>query len=550
MRTAALLVLALLVAGCVERPESPTAPSSPAQYTGAPVAEHLDFAADDGVALDIWVFRPDTSATSEKVPVVINYSPYWSNLEKPAADGGDLFSSYLIERYVPRGYAIALVSVRGTGLSEGCFSIGGPREVQDADEVATFLAEQPWSNGNVGATAKSYDGTSAQYLLATGNPHLRTIVPVSPISDWYRYTFYGGVAYSGSEQFNTQYAQLVSLQQSQDPQDGTYQRTPTRFCDESLDVQLSQYRTDVTGDYTDYWAERNYTAMLPATLNASVFYVHGLSDWNVKPDHMRDWIDALHERNVTLKMWLGQWHHEYPHRGDWNDTLLAWFDSELKGIDNGITSRPLVQVQDSEGIWRDEDAWPPARALATAYFPSSDGALAPEPGSGSSMYADGANGALAQLPFAGTVAFESAPLDRDVRITGIPVLTATVSATGPRATLAAALLVDGAVVDQGFLDLAHRNGLQASEPMLPGTSYQVTVPFYPQDIVVHKGSTITLVLGSAAPPNAIVNITSASAGGLVTLTHGEGTVLTLPIVEGEDVRIEATQPEDLGCWTC
>jgi X-Pro dipeptidyl-peptidase len=501
------------------------------------------------VTLDIWIFRPDVGDTGEKVPIIVNYSPYWSNLAPPTSTGGDAYSLYLIDHFVPRGYAVALVSVRGTGLSEGCFTIGGPQEVDDVDKIATFLGELPWSNGDLAAVAKSYDGTVAQMLLTVENPHVKTIVPVSPISEWYKYNHFGGVTYSGSEGFNTIYEGTVSLQQTDDPSSGTYEKTPTRICEESADVQTSQYQSVVTGDYSPYWQERNYTAKLPDTVSASVFYVHGLADWNVKPDHMVPWIDELHARNVTIKMWLGQWGHDYPHRDDWNETLLAWFDSELKGIDTGIRSQPLVQVQDNEGTWRDENDWPPTRATPTAYYPTSDGALGGTPGTGTAMYGDAPEGILGVSPAAGSVVFESAPFEQEMRIAGTPFLTTTVSATSARATLAAALLVDGKVVDQGFLDLVHRDGLETSVPMVPGESYQVLVHFYPQDIVVPKGGVLSLYISSGTPKDAPVAITTLGAGGAVTLAL-DTTTLMLPMIRGGDVRIEAVQPEDLGCWTC
>lgn len=553
MRALAAAVLAIALSGCIATPPPPPATGpvgegglSQVLFDGV-LAEALPVTMDDGIVIDMWVYRPD-GATG--VPVIINFSPYWSNLAPPAGEGGDAYSLYLIDRYVPRGYAVALVSARGTGLSEGCFTIGGEREVDDMEQVLDFLAAQEWTNGAFAATGKSYDGTMAQGLLTRNHPALRTIVPQSPISEFYKYNYYGGVPYDfGGLIFNTYYVEAVSIQSSNDPTDPTWEKTPTRFCPEAVDVQVGQYQSATTGDYTAYWRARNYTALLPDKIDASVFYIHGLQDWNVKPDHMSPWLDELYARNVTVKAWLGQWAHDYPHRDDWNTTLLRWFDSELKGIDTGIKSEPLVQVQDTDEIWRNEDRWPPARATPLVFYPDEGGALAPEPGSGSAMYSDAPYGPV--LPMGAVDAFyESEPMARAVRIVGSPTLTATVSSMGPRATLSVALLVDGEIVDQGFLDLAHRNGLETSEPLTPGESYQVTVPLYPQDIVVPRGATIALILSSGSPEGGMVTVRPVSAGGAVTIAHGEGTAISIPIIEADDVAIETRQPEDVGCWTC
>ena len=557
VRVALPLALIILTAGCVGLGPAATTPEidqvvSQVRFDKL-LKEPLPFTAEDGLMMDVWVFRPDTGETAEPVPVIINYSPYWNNLSPPAADGGDPFSLYLIDHFVPRGYAVALVAVRGTGLSEGCFSIGGTQEIDDADAIATFLATQPWANGNVAAVAKSYDGTVAQGLLTRNNPHVKTIVPVSPISEFYKYNYVNGVPYDfGGLLFNTYYVAEVSAAQSAssgDPDTATYERTPTRICDESVRVQSSQYESALVGDYTAYWQERNYTAQLPDAVVASVLYVHGLQDWNVKPDHMTPWLDELYARNATVKLQLGQWAHDYSHRSDWNATLLRWFDSELKGIDTGILDEPRAQVQDTAGKWRDEERWPPTRAAHLALHPSADGSLAAAPGTGASTYGDAPQGALMTSPVAG-VSFMGEPIAEGLRLVGTPQLRVSVSATSPRATLAATLVLDGVPVNQGFLDLAHRDGLESTQPMTPGETYDVVIPFYPQDIVVPPGGVLSLMVSSSSPDGAPVRVAPFSAPGIVTLTWGETSALTIPTLALDDASLQEPQPEDVGCWTC
>ena len=552
------LVAPAVLAGCTTNVATPAATgegidallSQPLLETL--IQEHMPVESFDGAMMDAWVFRPETE---DPVPVIINFSPYWHNLAPPAETGGDAFSLYLIDHFVPRGYAVALVSARGTGLSDGCFTIGGPMEIADEDVVATFFGTQPWSNGNVTATGKSYDGTMAQSLITTGNPHVRTIVPVSAISELYKYNYHGGVPYGNglvTNTFNTDYVLGVSLTQDAstyqpgvpNPTNPTYEKLATRFCDESVDVQTSQYHSLMTGDYTPYWQARNYTALLPDALDTSVLYIHGLQDWNVKPDHMVPWIEALHARGVPVKMMLGQWAHDYPHRDDFNLTLLRWLDHHLKGIDTGIMQEPMAQVQDTDGIWRDEADWPVTRATPRVLYTSADGTLGDAAGAGDSRYADNAAPLDALL---GGAVFETTVED-GFRIVGSPVFNAIVSATGPRATLSVILSLDGEIVDEGFLDLTHRNGLATSEPLTPGEEVAVSVPLFPQDIVVPAGSTLQLTLAHTSPGPA--GIAPWPTNAIVSVHHGEGTWLMLPSVGLHDVMLEARQPEDVGCWAC
>lgn len=51
---------------------------------------------------------------------------------------------------------------------------------RDADTVISWIARQPWSNGNVGMFGGSYNGLTQWAAAKFGNPHLETIVPWVP----------------------------------------------------------------------------------------------------------------------------------------------------------------------------------------------------------------------------------------------------------------------------------------------------------------------------------------------------------------------------------
>src|SRR4029078_3387752 len=57
-------------------------------------------------------------------------------------------------------------------------------------------ATASWANGKVGMIGKSYDGTLANGVAATGVKGLKTIVPVSAISSWYDYDRSQGIPFS------------------------------------------------------------------------------------------------------------------------------------------------------------------------------------------------------------------------------------------------------------------------------------------------------------------------------------------------------------------
>ena len=57
----------------------------------------------------------------------------------------------------------------------------GNAEQLGNDAAVRWLAEQNWSNGNVGLIGKSYDGSTPWQAAMFGNEHdyLKTIVPIS-----------------------------------------------------------------------------------------------------------------------------------------------------------------------------------------------------------------------------------------------------------------------------------------------------------------------------------------------------------------------------------
>ena len=73
--------------------------------------------------------------------------------------------------FVPRGYALVVVDVRGTGASFGTRdSFRSPAEREDYREIAEWIVAQPWSDGVIGSTGISYLGAAALFLASTGHP--------------------------------------------------------------------------------------------------------------------------------------------------------------------------------------------------------------------------------------------------------------------------------------------------------------------------------------------------------------------------------------------
>lgn len=136
----------------------------------------------DGTGLRFTVLRPRATG---RFPVAINYGPYFNGSD-PAA------WSPQTNRFLAEGYAVLGVNVRGTGCSDGKFSLGGPQESKDAVEVIEWAARQPWSNGRQGMFGLSYPGLTQYGPAGLHAPHLAAIAPFQSVTDFYRQGVYPG----------------------------------------------------------------------------------------------------------------------------------------------------------------------------------------------------------------------------------------------------------------------------------------------------------------------------------------------------------------------
>ena len=502
----------------------------------------------DKARLHLRLFRPD-APEGWRAPVILVMSPYFGPDSREGHDETDPTSwdaaappaywryKWLVDHFVPRGYAVAFADVRGTGESGGCLEQTGTLQTQDGFDTVEFLGTQAWSNGRVGMYGKSYDGETQQATATLAPPHLATIVPVSSVAGQYDYSYYDGVPYTLQTFFsNFGYAYGDGLQP------GSTRESAASYPERAgCNADHFKQGLDESGDWNAYWEEREFRNRADK-VRASVLYVHGLQDWNVKPNNVRDWFERLDVPKLAL---LGQWEHDYPEenrwkeewsRQDWQDLVWRWFDHWLLGVQNDVPSLlGQVQVQDTEGRWRVEPAFPPP-ATPRAFHLAGE-ALAEAPGAGEPR-------AYAEPPLPGTVAnlllpeptrlepprlaYETAPLAAPLHWSGWPTLALEATLDKADAHFAVHLLDvepggEAAWVARGYLSAVHREGVASPKPVPAGEPVTYEIRFFPGDVVVPQGHSLRLVL---MPYD---DWTSGAGSGATVTVHG-GT-LTLPLVE-------------------
>lgn len=319
----------------------------------------------DIIAAD--VIRPKETEEGLEVPIIMDASPYYewlgrgneSEIKDPDGDGiNEMFPLFYDNYFVPRGYAVVLVDMVGTNNSMGCPTTGGHEEIESAKVVIDWLNGKgkawnedgeeitaDWSTGKVGMIGKSYDGTIANGVAATGVEGLETIVPIGAISSWYDYYRYGGIPFylngpAGLSRTVTNTERIAEC-------------APIR-------EDISSRSDDETGNYNEFWDERNFVKDSD-NVEASVFVIHGLNDYNVKANHFSNWWEELDNHDVPRKLWLTQTGHVDPfdfRRAEWVSTLHKWFDHWLLDIENGIMDEPMVDIEREPNEWETYETWP------------------------------------------------------------------------------------------------------------------------------------------------------------------------------------------------
>lgn len=185
--------------------------------------EHVVFERDvavavrDGTVLRANVFRPEGGG---RHPVLLSAQPYGKDaLPKRTRRGG--YRTPLQYRlaandepltrsawtgleapdpayWVPRGYVVVLVDLRGWGTSAGAPEPFGLGEGDDVHDAVEWAAAQPWSTGRVGMNGVSYLAISQWSGAATRPPHLAAICPWEGMTDPYPdFGYPGGVRENG-----------------------------------------------------------------------------------------------------------------------------------------------------------------------------------------------------------------------------------------------------------------------------------------------------------------------------------------------------------------
>lgn len=564
--------------------------------------------------MHVAIVRPRQTATEGlKVPVVYESSPYYSGTSGPReflwdvrqeVDGppSPRASQPAVEQrvrpgianshvgdWVPRGFAVVHSEAPGTGLSQGCPTVGGPTEALAPKAVIDWLngraraftsptgneeVKATWATGKVGMTGTSYNGTLAVAAASTGVDGLEAIIPVAPNNSYYRYYRSNGLVVHPGGWLGEDIDFLYDYINSGDPARRAYCNTTVR------DGLMARGMDRKTGDYNDFWATRDLLTEL-GSLKAATFMAHAFNDWNVKPEHSVRAVEAIRARGVPVKYYFHQGGHGGPPP---LELMNRWFTRYLYGVENGIEQAPKAWIT------REDDprerptpyadypnpAAAPVRLGLSAAEPGANGqngvgglGLADATGQGSaagkgSAAQPGTPAAPRTATLVDNVAFDGAalasaehsahrliyatpPLAEPLHISGTARVKVRLASNKPAANLSVWLVAlpwtgsrkpTDDIITRGWADPRNRDSLREQEPLVPGQFVDVAFDLQPDDQVIPAGKRIGLMIFSSDR-----DFTLWPAPGTTLTVDLDGTSLELPVVGGEAALRRALAPQ-------
>ena len=530
-----------------------------------------------------------TETEGLKVPVVYVSSPYFAGTSSvdrkyfwnPRQELGDeppprenppiivprktspVISNSHSRTWVPLGFAVVHSEAPGTGLSQGCPTVGGdvealaPKAVVDwlcgrAKGFTTIDGEEKvtafWCTGKVGMTGTSYNGTIPLAAATTGVKGLEAIIPIAPNTSYYHYYRSHGLIRHPGGWIGEDIDVLYNFIHSGNP-------ARREYCDcEIRDKEMKENMDRVNGDYNDFWSSRDYLNRLKP-LKAATLMAHAFNDWNVIPEHSVRIYEALKKNGIPCQAYFHQGGHggEPPHK-----MMNRWFTRYLYDVENGVEkdSRSWVVREDAkrkEPTPYPEYPHPEAKpvSLGISKGGSKAGILSIDlkTNQGIETLVDDASINGYELALAKEsnhrLIYQSPVLTDELHLSGTASIKIKVASNRPAANLSVWLvslpwsdsrkLTDN-LITRGWADPQNHKSLTESERLVPGKFYELDFTLQPDDQVIKAGQQIGLMIFSSDK-----DFTLWPEAGTELSVDLDSLRLRLPIVGGEKAYRGSTQ---------
>jgi predicted acyl esterase len=433
---------------------------------------------DDGVALAGTLYLPDGTPPAGGWPAVMLFH----GLGETRAGMAPIAEGFLANR----GYAVLAYDARGHGASGGLVTLDGPREMADLRAAFDWLTDRAdVSDTQVGAMGFSLGGGAVLRAAVEGVP-FRAIVPTITWTDLYRALAPQGWPKTGA---------IASFLQS------VHTWEPTTYA-----IAQDAIRSENIATVKAFSAQRSSLPGL-ASLTTPTFFIQGRRDYAFDIGQARAGYKAV---KGPKRLYLGDLGHapaanpaaERPH---YLTEAREWFDRYLKGMPNGMDTRPPIEVA--------ADPWT-GKTSSFKAFPKTKLRSFPLKGSRTIGASDKVVRTV-KLPKRALEAFGSASVSVALRSTsGWPHLVAVLSALTPGG--GETVISEGGVPTSG----------------LTAQSTRVTIRLLDDATLIPSGSRMRLTLASSSTAQNIQNALYLDVGmpPSARLTVGRAT-LRLPVLQ-------------------
>jgi len=396
----------------------------PAEFEGERIISQY-VTVRDGTKLAVDVHLPGTEPGDAAFPAIMVLTPYYRRFALRPGCRNDIDAcptvAFYRDMFVPRGYALVAVDVRGSGASFGARDgFRSPTERLDHHDVADWVSKQPWCTGKIGATGISYPGAASDFLASTNHPAVKAVAPLFAVWDtWMNHLYPGGVLLTC---VTKNYGRLaLSLDQDrrdlippyayfkdddlvgpapvdEDPDGEQLARAlyehKANFDMQDFGQQLRFRDSGLTDnpDYTGAWISPYNYANRDADASTAYYSISGWMDgggYSTGTIQRYIWLE-----NPETRLLLGPWDHgARAHASPWraaNDpqqpivgaAVLRFFDKHLMDRDTAIEDEsPVHYFTMGAEQWQAADSWPPP-AEETSFYASADNGLATAPAAG------------------------------------------------------------------------------------------------------------------------------------------------------------------------
>lgn len=547
----------------------------------------------DRMHVDV-IRQKQTDTEGLKVPVVYESSPYYAGTGTndsqyfwnprhelgsqppmhviPAAieqqSHRPTISESQVGDWVPRGFAVVHSSSPGTGLSQGCPTVGGDNESLAPKAVIDWLNGRAngyttpdgvekvvafWCTGKVGMTGTSYNGTIPLAAATTGVDGLEAIIPVAPNTSYYHYYRSHGLIRHPSGYMGEDIDVLYNFINSGEPK-------LREYCDCNVrDKEMANGFDRVSGDYNSFWAGRDYLNDL-GPMKAALLMSHAFNDWNVMPEHSVRIHEAVKAKGLPLQLYMHQGGHGGPPP---LKQMNRWFTRYLYGVENGVEKDPKAWIV-REGKDRKDPTsyaeYPHPEAAQVTLHPTAGGAqtghllLEAASGQGTEKIVDNfsfSGAVLARAEWTEHRLLYATPvLTESMHLSGTAKASIRLASNKPAANLSVWLVslpwtdskqITDDVITRGWADPQNHRSLTESEPLVPGQFYDLTFDLQPDDQVIAKGEQIGLMIFSSDR-----DFTLWPTPGTELLIDLDATSISLPVVGGKAGYLKSVtlpQPE-------